>query len=151
MKVNSVVYQFVEFIPERIESGVLYISQRYGTAMHKCCCGCGEEVVTPLNPTDWSFRIEDDLVTLHPSIGNWSFACNSHYWIRRGVVVWSGQMSQQKIKLGREFDRAEKKTYFEKLNRIKSQPSSSTHPVSENSQHGLLHLITATLRRWLNL
>ena len=31
--------EFVEFIPEQLEDGVLYISQRYGTAMHRCCCG----------------------------------------------------------------------------------------------------------------
>ncbi len=30
----------------------LYISIPYVTAAHKCPCGCGEEIVTPLSPTD---------------------------------------------------------------------------------------------------
>jgi hypothetical protein len=41
--------EFVEFIPEQLEDGVLYISHRYGTALHLCCCGCCSEVVKPTN------------------------------------------------------------------------------------------------------
>lgn len=141
MRQTDLSHQFVEFIPERLEQGVLYISQRYGTAAHKCCCGCGEEVITPLNPTDWSLRIGGNVVTLHPSIGNWSFACRSHYWIRRNKVVWAGQMSQQQIERGRTIDRAAKQAYFEAVNRSKA--------ASQNKATGLYSLWLA-LKRWWN-
>jgi len=151
MKTNSVVYQFVDFIPERIESGVLYISQRYGTAMHKCCCGCGEEVVTPLNPTDWSFRIEGDLVTLHPSIGNWSFSCKSHYWIRKGKVIWASHMSMQQIQHSRSIDHSVKQAYFEKLNSQKSHPVKPASPTYRNKQDEFFQSMWANFKRWLGI
>ena len=49
---------YVKFVPEPLDDGTLYISE-YGTAVHKCCCGCGSEVVTPLGPTDWKLGKED--------------------------------------------------------------------------------------------
>jgi Family of unknown function (DUF6527) len=85
--------EFVEFIPERLESGVLYISRRYSTASHQCCCGCGMEVVTPLNPAKWHLTEHAGVVSLVPSIGNWSFPCKSHYWITGNHVQWAGAMS----------------------------------------------------------
>lgn len=74
---------FVEFIPEQLEDGVIYISQRYRTATHRCCCGCGAEVVTPLSPAAWSLEIANEGATLRPSIGNWSLPCRSHYLFAR--------------------------------------------------------------------
>ncbi len=73
--------EFVEFILDRLEPGVLYISRRYATASHLCCCGCEREVVTPLNPAKWRITERAAKVSLTPSIGNWSFPCRSHYWI----------------------------------------------------------------------
>ncbi|MCX7218906.1 MAG: DUF6527 family protein, partial [Burkholderiales bacterium] len=105
---------FVEFIPETIKDGVLYISLRYATAIHNCCCGCGEEVVTPLTPTDWSLTYDSHSVSLSPSIGSWSLPCQSHYFIKKNKVVWSGSMSQYQIDRGRAIDRRVKKIYFEK-------------------------------------
>jgi len=122
MKQKKFSHQIVDFIPERLDEGRLYVSQKYGTAVHKCACGCGEEVVTPLNPTDWTFRIEKAGATLNPSIGNWSFACQSHYWIRNGRVVWAGAMSRHQIERGRTYDLERKLEYFEVVNREKAQP-----------------------------
>lgn len=142
MRRTRLSHRFVEFIPEQLESGVLYISQRYRTAVHKCCCGCGQEVVTPLTPTDWSLRIDGSAVTLYPSIGNWSFPCRSHYWIRRNNVVWAGQMSQRQIDEGRAFDHAAKRAYFESTNRENPPPQSKqSDPVTD---------LWATLKRWWN-
>lgn len=45
--------EFVEIIPDELEEGALYISISHATALHKCLCGCGAEIVTPLSPTDW--------------------------------------------------------------------------------------------------
>jgi hypothetical protein len=49
-------HKFVEFIPDELDTGVLYISTTYATVVHKCCCGCGNEVVTPLTPNDWQLE-----------------------------------------------------------------------------------------------
>jgi len=108
--------EYVELMPKVIGEGVLYISQKYATAVHKCCCGCGEKVVTPLKPTEWSLSINHGAVTLCPSIGNWSFACRSHYWIRNSRVVWAGEMPQHEIERSRRRDLAVKREYFTRFN-----------------------------------
>jgi hypothetical protein len=89
--------EFVEFIPESLAPGVLYISRRYSTASHQCCCGCGMEVVTPLNPAKWHLTERSGVVSLAPSIGNWSFPCKSHYWITGNRVQWAGAMSPEMV------------------------------------------------------
>ncbi len=104
--------RFVEFIPEQPEDGVLYISERYRTAMHRCCCGCGSEVVTPLGPADWTLEIVNGAVTLRPSIGNWSLPCRSHYLIRQGRVVWAREMDRDEIEQGRLHDRRLRDAHF---------------------------------------
>jgi hypothetical protein len=89
---------FVEFIPERMDKGVLYISRRYNTASHLCCCGCGLEVVTPLNPAKWHLSEHPEgTVSLMPSVGNWSFPCKSHYFVMRNRIQWAGAMSLQQM------------------------------------------------------
>jgi hypothetical protein len=101
---------FLEFIPERLEPGVLYISRRYSTASHLCCCGCGREVVTPLNRARWRLNVRRGTVSLTPSIGNWSFPCKSHYWIRANKVHWADAMSAEMIaavKARDQFDAAD--------------------------------------------
>lgn len=89
--------EFVDFIPDQLETGVLYISKRYSTASHLCCCGCGQEVVTPLNPAKWRFTVEKGAVSLVPSVGNWSLPCRSHYWITKNHVRWAAAMSPELI------------------------------------------------------
>src|SRR5688572_10061223 len=89
--------EFVEFIPERLEPGKLYISRRYATALHLCCCGCGLEVATPLKPGKWHLTETDGAVSLYPSIGNWSFPCRSHYWIFQGQVHWASEWPRERI------------------------------------------------------
>lgn len=109
----SLQHKFVEFIPEKIEEGILYVSIEYCTAIHKCVCGCGNEVVTPLSPTDWRLTFNGKSVTLHPSIGNWNFECQSHYWIRNNKIEFAGSWTETEIRLGRENDLERKIEYFE--------------------------------------
>ncbi|MCA0447324.1 MAG: hypothetical protein LCH54_13955 [Bacteroidetes bacterium] len=78
---KTIQHKFVEFIPDFLEEGVLYVSIEYCTAIHRCVCGCGNEVVTPLSPTDWKITFNGKTISLSPSIGNWNFDCKSHYWI----------------------------------------------------------------------
>ena len=68
---KTISFEFVEFIPEKLEEGKVYISPKYSTVVHKCCCGCQEEVVTPLSPVDWELTFDGKTISLYPSIGNW--------------------------------------------------------------------------------
>lgn len=90
-------HEFVEFIPDDPHEGTLYVSMRFATVVHKCCCGCGTEVVTPLSPTEWKLIFDGKTISLDPSIGNWSLECQSHYWIRGNQVRWARQWSQTEI------------------------------------------------------
>jgi hypothetical protein len=112
-RVTALIHEFVEYIPRELEDGKLYVSIAFATAAHKCCCGCGSEVVTPLSPTDWSLIFDGETVSLDPSIGNWSFKCQSHYWIRRNRVDWARRWSRREIEAGRAHDRLAKQEYFE--------------------------------------
>lgn len=89
--------EFVELAPSTLMPGVLYISERFKTALHLCPCGCGEKVVTPLSPARWQLTQQGDTVSLHPSIGNWDYACRSHYFIRNNKIVWGGAFSEARI------------------------------------------------------
>ena len=90
-------YKFVGHMPEKIKEGVLYISISFGTMIHKCGCGCGEEVVTPLGPAEWKFTYDGKTISVRPSIGNWSFPCRSHYWIRKSRVLWARSLTEEEV------------------------------------------------------
>ena len=109
-------HRFVEIIPDTIEDGVLYISLKYCTAIHKCVCGCGNEVVTPISPTDWKLIFDGKTVSLSPSIGNWSFNCQSHYWIKRNEIVYAREWDKEEIQFGRTNDEKRKAKYYNKEN-----------------------------------
>jgi hypothetical protein len=110
----KITHKFVEFIPEQIEEGVLYISIEYCTAVHKCICGCGNEVVTPLSPTGWELTFNGKSVSLNPSIGNWNFECKSHYFISRNIIRHARRWDDWKIEEGRKEDKLKKEKYFKK-------------------------------------
>lgn len=101
----------MEFIPNDLDANTLYISIDYTTVIHLCCCGCGEQVVTPLSPTDWSLIYDGESISLYPSIGNWSFACQSHYWIRQSEVVWARRWEWKKVQACRDIARSNKLEY----------------------------------------
>lgn len=104
--VTSLRAEFVETMPDTLVDGVIYISEKYRVALHSCCCGCGEEVSTPIGPTEFSISTTaGEGISVYPSIGNHDFPCRSHYWIKRGKVVWSYEMSRKTIDQGRAHDR----------------------------------------------
>ena|ERR1051325_3556535 len=110
-------HKFIELVPEVLEEGVLYISMEYCSAIHKCVCGCGNEVVTPFSPTDWKLIFDGKSVSLNPSIGNWSLECKSHYWIVNNNVKIARRWSDEEIDLGRKKDSKRKKKYFSNSNK----------------------------------
>jgi Family of unknown function (DUF6527) len=101
-------YEFVEYIPEELSEGVVYVAIGFATVAHRCCCGCGKEVVTPLSPTDWLLIFDGETVSLHPSIGNWNYVCGSHYFIRKNRVLWAKPWSRKQIEQARDKDRLAK-------------------------------------------
>lgn len=110
--VGHIAHQFVEFVPEQLAPDTLYVSIEYATAVHSCLCGCGNRVVTPLTPTDWQLIYDGETVSLTRSVGNWSFPCQSHYWIERDRAHWHGAWSKEKIEANRAKDREIKNRYY---------------------------------------
>lgn len=136
---QELMHKFVEFMPEPLEEGSLYISVDYATAAHKCCCGCGEEVVTPLSPTDWKLIFDGETVSLSPSIGNWSFPCRSHYWIKENVIQWSGDMTKEQVKNVRTRDRlAKEKQYGRRLQPEEISVAQSKDKIPSTGETSLL-------------
>ncbi len=108
MPSNRLRHEFVQAVPDHLDDGVVYVSIAYTTALHRCCCGCGTEVVTPLSPTGWKITFDGVSISLHPSIGNWSLPCRSHYWITNSQVRWAEQWTDEQITANRERDRLAK-------------------------------------------
>ncbi|RKR43746.1 DUF6527 family protein [Paraburkholderia sp. BL17N1] len=147
MKLDAVEPRYVEFVPKVLEPGVLYVSEKYKTASHLCACGCGEKVVTPLSPAEWQLRNDGGFVSLHPSIGNWNYACRSHYWIRRNRITWSGGMTRQQIERVQARDRADKARYVAALNREKDE-AARTENVKIKTSSSLIQWLWTALQRW---
>lgn len=81
-----VTFEKVELITENLQEGVIYVSDEYKCAVHLCLCGCGQETVMPLTDNEWKYEIIDGKISFSPSIGNFRFACKSHYIITNGVA-----------------------------------------------------------------
>ena len=108
----TISHKFVDQIPCQLDDNVIYISFKYSTAVHKCFCGCQEEVVTPLSPTDWKLIFDGKTVSITPSIGNWGYKCRSHYWIKNDKVIWAGNLSEPEITNARQQDHSNKENYY---------------------------------------
>ena len=90
-------HERIEFLPAKLEEGVIYVSFPYSTAVHLCCCGCGNRVVTPLGSLGWEVTFRNEKISLSSSIGNWSFPCQSHYWVKNGKLIWAERWSKKEI------------------------------------------------------
>lgn len=131
-------HEFVEYIPGELKDGTIYVSIGFATVAHKCCCGCGNEVVTPLSPTDWTIKFDGQSISLDPSIGNWGFDCQSHYWIKHNKVKWAPRWSQKQIEAGRARDKFAKRDWLAdderqaELDRTASVPESQENKPRPN-------------------
>lgn len=103
-EIETIQSKFVDRIPKVLDNGVIYISQKYATAAHNCCCGCGTKIMTPLKPGRWRLEIDGNTVSLYPSIGNWSAGCQSHYWIRNNRIDWALAFTPAQIAANRASD-----------------------------------------------
>ena len=88
MRKNNYSTEFVQYMPEELEEGVLYIAPHFECALHKCMCGCGEIVCTPLSKNQWNWKFDGISASISTSVGNYSFQCKSHYFLSDGIVRW---------------------------------------------------------------
>jgi hypothetical protein len=109
---RTVTHEFVELMPETLDEGKVYISIPHSTALHKCFCGCGNEVVTPISPVGWTLSFDGKSISLDPSIGSWQLPCKSHYWIARNRVEWAPTWSGERIRRQQSSDRSLREEYF---------------------------------------
>lgn len=141
-------HEFVEFIPDELNEGTIYVSMAYATVAHRCCCGCGNEIVTPLSPTDWKLIFDGESISLHPSIGNWSFPCQSHYWIKHSRVKWSRRWSQEEIRDGRVRDLSAKEMHYDSVH---AAPTYGMSASDEGSPEGKpKDNLWKRLKKWLS-
>jgi hypothetical protein len=140
----TVRHEFVEFIPNELHEGVMYVSIPYATVVHSCLSGCGQEVVTPLSPADWELVFDGETISLYPSIGNWSLPCRSHYWIRRNKVIWARTWSGAEINRARSMYRSNRESYFDR--RLRSEPEAHPEAMPGDRKKGLW----ATLKGWFS-
>jgi hypothetical protein len=124
-RITELTHEFVESLPEKLEEGKIYVSIKFRTAGHRCCCGCGKEIITPIRPTKWTLIFNGETVSLKPSIGNWQLKCKSHYWITENKVHWDTQWSHQEIIESRTADAKWRQNY----NQEKSNVSDRSHSI----------------------
>ena len=88
MRIRQIEHAFVKYVPDVLDDGILYVSIPFATATHKCFCGCGWEVTTPIAPNAWELTYNGQSISLNPSVGSRNLNCKSHYWIRENRVDW---------------------------------------------------------------
>ena len=109
------VLQKVQYMPAKLEPGVLYVAEPFGAAAHLCACGCGTVVRTPLDR--WSLTETRDGPSLSPSIGNWQEPCQSHYFIKRGEVRWAAKWTPEQMAIGRQREEEGRRAHYSALHR----------------------------------
>lgn len=134
-RLNRVTHRFVDRVPSPLEDGVVYVSIAFGTVIHKCCCGCGDKVVTPLTPVDWTIIYDGQSISLDPSIGRWDAPCRSHYWIRNDRVIWSDDWSKGRIDRLKQSELGLRADYFSTDEGTQSQDGGS-HKPTESPRRG---------------
>jgi len=134
-------HRFVQYIPEHLEPGVLYVSLEYATAAHSCCCGCGEEVVTPFTPNDWKMIFDGETISLWPSVGNWQLRCRSHYVIERGRAIAAPAWSDERVAAERRRDNAAKAMYYGVPTPESTVEPSQTQSQNDNQERPLLRRV----------
>lgn len=81
-------------LPDELEAKKVYVAGENGFewfAAMLCPCGCGATLHMSLIPgarPRWSLTVhKDGTLTIHPSV--WRLKdCRSHFFLRRGLIVW---------------------------------------------------------------
>lgn len=75
----------VELIPDQIDPGKFYYSEKYHTASHICPCGCGGVFSIPIQDGEWII-IDLKPLTIEPSLSH-RINCKAHYVIQKGNAI----------------------------------------------------------------
>lgn len=135
-------HRFAKSFPDKLDGGILYVSMEFGTAAHSCFCGCGSDVYTRFSPRDWSMKFDGETVSIDPSIGNWSFGCQSHYFLIKGRVISAPRWSRERIETNRAFDREAKGRHYTNDEKNKSE---------FNSKNLIVSNVLKRVLRWLGI
>lgn len=91
---REVKYVEVTDVPADLPPGLCCVAVDRGVPWAvslRCPCGCGDAITLNLvgsHPV-WRLSLSANAgVTLHPSVWRTS-ACESHFWVRQGRVVWA--------------------------------------------------------------
>lgn len=112
-RLSSIRLEHVQYIPKQLEPGILYVALEYGAAAHLCACGCGTKIRTPLDATEWALTETPEGPSLSPSVGNWQQACQSHYVIKKGKILWAAQWTPEQVAAGRRREEARRRAYYD--------------------------------------
>jgi hypothetical protein len=90
VKIDEILPVYCDYMPDEPEAGKLYISTVFKLAIHLCACGCGGKTVTPIKDGEWTLTDKGGIVTLRPSIGNFSGEnpYHAHYYITENKIQW---------------------------------------------------------------
>ena len=135
-------FEFMEDLPHTVDmrENIVYISLEDNISKHLCLCGCGELVVTPISPAEWSL-IYNGKYSLSPSIGNWQLPCQSHYFIENERIVWSYQFSEPKIKAIQERDKQD----------LENQIKTTNQAIIKTNRKSIFNLIINRLKKIFTL
>jgi len=87
-------YRNIDDIPTTDKENIIYVVQEGAepeTLVFICPCGCQDLVYLNLLRDAypcWTFKIERRKISIFPSILR-KKGCRSHYWIKKGIVIWA--------------------------------------------------------------
>lgn len=87
MKTEHFIIHKTDFAPELqyMIPGVIYYDTTSGYSYHLCACGCRDLIMLKHND---KWTLDENTVTISPSIGRMTAPCKSHYFIRNGKTIW---------------------------------------------------------------
>lgn len=78
--------------PSSVAEGELLIIKGNNLICFKCPCKCGTLINLPVSPKNegrnWGMTVDENGVTLVPSLQQKGHKCNSHFFIRNSQVIW---------------------------------------------------------------
>lgn len=138
MKTKKIEPEFVDTFPDVLERDVLYISMKYATTAHLCASGCGNKVVLPLSPVEWKMYFDGEAVSLTPSVGNWEYPCQAHYWIRGNEIHWASAWTKGQIEKGRANDQRDLDRHFDGVEEEQAAPVEARQSIWKRLAKGVL-------------
>lgn len=81
---------------QKLEFGVIYVSEKYACCTHLCPCGCGTEICIPIKSDEittwddgWDYKKNiSNEITLSPSLLNKACPIRSHYFIKNNKIEY---------------------------------------------------------------